>query len=148
MMADVALREATQLEARKKIFALEARMREMPQVDIPLVHRFSNGLYAREIFIPKGTILVGKIHRYESLNIVSMGDITVLTEDGAKRVQAPYTVVSPPGTKRVGFANEDTVWTTIHATDETDLGKLEDDLILNEYDPLPTPEEIAMLTEG
>lgn len=120
----------------------------MPQVDIPLVHRFSNGLYAREIFIPKGTILVGKIHRYESLNIVSMGDITVLTEDGAKRVQAPYTVVSPPGTKRVGFANEDTVWTTIHATDETDLGKLEDDLILNEYDPLPTPEEIAMLTEG
>lgn len=132
-------------EARGKIAALESALREYPQVDLPPVHRFSKGLYAREIFIPKGTILVGKIHRYESLNILSQGEITVLTEHGAMRVRAPYTVVSPPGTKRVGYAHEDCVWTTVHATDETDLDKLEAELIVPDYDCLPTEAELAML---
>lgn len=137
----------SRLEARGKIFALEDEIKKHPQLDLPPVHHFSKGLYARELFIPKGTILVGKIHRYQSLNIVSMGDITVLTELGAKRVKAPYTVVAPPGTKRVGYAHEDTVWTTIHATDETDLDKIEEELILTNYDPLPTREELLLLAE-
>ena len=33
-----------------------------------------------------------------------------------REVSAPFTMVSRPGTKRVGLAIEDTVWTTIHAT--------------------------------
>ena len=136
---------ASQLEARARICDLEAALREQPQLDLPPVHIFSKGIYARELFIPKGTILVGKIHRYECLNILSQGEITVLTEIGAKRVKAPYTVVSPPETKRVGYAHEDCVWTTIHATDETDLDKLEDELILKDYPSLPTETELVLL---
>lgn len=114
---------------RGKILALEDAMRQMPQVEIPPVHYFSKGLYAREIFIPKGTLLTGKIHKTEHLNIISKGDISVVTEEGTKRIQAPFTMVAKPGTKRVGYAHEDTVWTTIHATEETDLEKIEHELI-------------------
>ena len=53
----------------------------------------------------------------------------VWTEDGMREVAAPFTMVSRPGTKRVGYALEDAVWTTVHATTETDLAKLEAELI-------------------
>lgn len=105
-------------------------MLDMPQVEIPPRHYFAQGLYAREITIPAGTVLTGKVHAAEHLNIISQGDITVWTEDGMKRLQAPFCLVSRPGTKRVGFAHTDTVWTTIHATTETDLAALERELIV------------------
>jgi hypothetical protein len=114
---------------RGKIDQLEALMRREPQVEIEPVHHFAHGLYAREITIKAGTLLTGKIHRTEHLNIVSKGRIIVWTEDGMREVSAPFTMVSHPGTKRVGYALEDTVWTTIHATAETDLMKLEAELI-------------------
>lgn len=118
--------QAASLSMREKILAIEEMMRSMPQVDFKVKHHFSDGVYARELFIPKGTLLTGKIHKYTNLNIMSQGDISVLTDDGIKRVQAPFTIVSPPGTKRIAYAHEDTVWTTIHGTGETDLDVIEE----------------------
>lgn len=117
------------LSTRDRVNIIEDEMRKHKQIDCPVTHYFSQGIYAREIFIPKGTLLTGKIHKYAQLNIMSKGDMSVLTEDGIKRVQAPFTVVSPPGTKRIAYAHSDCVWTTIHGTDETDLAKLEDHYI-------------------
>ena len=119
---------------RSKIDHLERKMVEMGGKPIEARHYFANGIYAREIFIPKGTLLTGKIHKTEHLNIVSQGEISVLTEAGPQRVKAPFTIVSLPGTKRVGYAHEDTVWTTIHATTETDLDKLEAELIAESHE--------------
>jgi len=115
-------------------------MRTLQQVDIKPVHYFAKGLYAREIFIPKGTLLTGKIHKSEHLNVISKGDISVVTEFGTKRIIAPFTMVSQPGTKRVGYAHEDTVWTTIHATEETDMEKVERELIAEDYEELSLPD--------
>jgi len=140
--------EESRLAARQKILALQDEVAKLPPVEIVPQHHFSKGLYAREIFIPKGTIVVGKIHKYESLNILSQGDITIFTEFGARRVRAPYTVVSPPLTKRVGYAHEDTVWTTVHATDETDLEKLEAELICPTFPDVLTDDEILALKGG
>lgn len=114
---------------RDKVFALEAKMLEMPQVEIPVKHYFSPGVYAREITIPADTALTGKIHKYAQLNILSKGEMSVLTENGIERVMAPFTIVSPPGTKRVAYAHTECVWTTVHGTYETDLEKLEDHFI-------------------
>lgn len=128
---------------RDKIEQLEQAMFQMPehQIEIEPKHYFAKGVYAREILIPKGTTLTGKIHRTEHLNIISKGDISVLTEHGMRRIQAPYTMVSLPGTKRVGYAHEDTVWTTIHGTEEKDLDKLEEELIAPSHAALTFDEE-------
>lgn len=147
-MGAVVLSDESRLAARQDILALQDELLKLPQVEIVTTHHFSKGLYAREIFIPKGTILIGKIHKYENLNILSQGDITILTEFGARRLRAPFTVVSPPLTKRVGYAHEDTVWTTIHATDETDLEKLEAELILPTFPDMLTNDEILALKAG
>lgn len=111
---------------RSLVNEAERRLRALPQVEMRVVHHFSDGLYARELHIPKGTVLTGKIHKYRNLNIMSAGELSVLTEEGVKRVKAPFTIVSPPGTKRIAYAHEDTIWTTIHATEETDLARIED----------------------
>lgn len=129
------------ISMRDKINRLEAHMLAQPQVEIPPVHHFADGIYAREITIPAGTLLTGKIHKTEHLNIVSKGRIVVWTEDGMKEVCAPFTMVSRPGTKRVGYALEDTVWTTIHATEERDLDALETQLIAATHDDMPALDE-------
>jgi len=110
---------------REKVFQAEEVMRTMPQVEMPVVHHFSKGVYARELHIPAGTILTGKIHKYPQLNILSKGEISVLTEEGVKRVSAPFHIVSPAGTKRIAYAHSDCVWTTVHGTEETDVDKIE-----------------------
>ncbi len=113
---------------REKILAIEAEMAKLPQVDCPVRHHFAPGIYAREMTIPKGVTLTGAVHKTEHLNIVSKGRIAVSTDDGIREVSAPFTFVSKPGTKRIGHAIEETVWTTIHATDETDIDKLVEEL--------------------
>ena len=134
---EVATKEESPGEAiRERILRLESWMNTLEQADLPVNHHFAKGQYARELFIPKGVCLIGKIHKCEHLNIISKGDITVLTETGMKRIIAPYTFVSRPGTKRVGLAHADTVWVTIHATEETDLEKIEEEVIAASYEGL------------
>ena len=114
-----------QLTVRDQVTLIEDEMRKHPRVEIPMRHYFSPGVYAREITIPAGTLLTGRIHKYEQLNILSSGEISVLTEEGMKRVKAPFTIVSPAGTKRIAFAHTECVWTTILGTHETDPDKIE-----------------------
>jgi hypothetical protein len=137
-----ALISQASIPTREQIERLEAQMRTMEQLPIEPVHHFADGLYAREILIRAGTILTGKVHSTEHLNIVSQGRIAVWTEDGMKIIAAPCTLVSRPGTKRVGFAIEDTVWTTIHANPQnlSDLGALELALIDNAQPALTSKE--------
>jgi hypothetical protein len=138
------------LDIRGKIDALEAAMFEQPQVEIEATHTFADGLYAREIEIKAGTLLTGKIHKFEHINIVSKGSISVLTENGAKRIEAPCAFVSPPGTKRVGYAHEDTVWTTVHALPNNvrDPERAEDFLVTMCYDDVLDSVAAAALVES
>ncbi len=123
-MTDI-VEKLTELSTRNKIFAAETFMKQQPQLNLQVVHHFSEGVYARELHIPAGTILVGEIHKFKNLNILSYGSMQVSTEEGIVKVEAPFTVVSPAGTKRIAYALTECVWTTIHGTCETDLNKIE-----------------------
>lgn len=98
-------------------------------IELQVEHLFAEGVYARKLMIPAGTIVVGKIHKYDNLNIMISGEMDVLVGDQIERVKAPFVVVSYPGTKRIAKAITDTVWITIHGTNETDLEKIEDHFI-------------------
>jgi hypothetical protein len=92
--------------------------------------------YAREMLIPKGTLIIGKIHRHQHLNIISKGKVVVYTEFGEKHLEAPITFVSEIGLKRSVYAIEDTLWTTIHLTEfvgEENLDKIEKEVISPNY---------------
>ena len=117
----------------QKLFAIEAGLATLPQAEIPVKHYFSNGVYAREISVPAGSLIIGKMHRFSQINIVTKGDMSVLTENGWVRMTAGHTFDSPAGIKRAGYAHEDTVWTTICGTDETDTDKIDEVLTIGTY---------------
>jgi len=123
-----------QLKKRAEIKEIEEiLLNSENQIECPLIHHFAHESYGRELHIPKGTLLVGAINRYATLNVLAKGDISVFTEDGLKRVKAPYVVVSKAGTKRAGYAHEDCVWVTAHATTETDTDQLLKDITVEDY---------------
>jgi hypothetical protein len=81
-------------------------------------------VYAREMTIPAGVIATGAVHKTEHLSIISIGHCVLTTDDGTKEIHGPCTFVSKPGAKRAIVAITETVMTTIHPTEETDLDKL------------------------
>ena len=135
-------------DLRQKVLSMEAFMLEQPQVEIPVRHHFCNGIYAREITAPAGVIMTGMVHKTEHLNIMSKGEVSVMTEDGMVRFKAPCTFVSKPGTKRIGYVHEEMVWTTVHATTETDLAKIEADLVTRSFDDADCQRFLTELKEN
>jgi len=95
--------------------------------------------YAREMLIPKGTLIIGKIHKHKHLNIISKGKVVVYTEFGEKHMEGPITFISEIGLKRSVYALEDTLWTTIHLTEfvgEENLDKIEEEVICPNYNQM------------
>lgn len=135
------------LSTRDKVNLFERLMKEEKQRDdLKVQNYFSKDVYARELFIPKDTILTGHIHKYENLNIMTKGDMSVLVGEEVKRVKAPFVVVSPPGTKRIAYAHEDTIWITIHGTNEKDVSKIEDKFIAKDEEEYLQFERMLRLT--
>jgi len=118
--------------SRAEILRLQAAMLGMEREEVPVEHTFGPGFYARTIHIKAGTVLVGKVHATEHLFFVSKGEIALATEDGVHHVRAPFQTVARPGLKRVGVAITDVTCTNVHITSETDLAKLEAELIVPE----------------
>lgn len=117
--------------------------------DLPVTHDFAEGLYLRRMFIPKGTLIVGKVHKRECVNVVESGDIAVLTESGSMRVRAGFMSVTPAGLQKLGYANEDTVFTNIFRVDTAhtdDLEALERELVCDSYEEYA--EHIASLNNN
>lgn len=110
--------------------------------DFPLVHTFTPGLYSRSIFMPAGSILTSKIHRTEHQFIVSRGALWVYSDnDGPQFIEAPYHGVTKPGTRRLLVIERDTIWTTFHATDLTDVEEIERTILEPYVNPL-LPEHV------
>jgi hypothetical protein len=104
--------------------------------DCPLEHFFAHESYGRKIVLPKGSVVVGKIHRHSHLNFVMRGSVSVMTDEGIEHIVAPACFVSTPGTKRVVYAREETIWVTVHVTKETDLAKIEEEIIAPSFESL------------
>jgi quercetin dioxygenase-like cupin family protein len=86
-------------------------------------------VYGRELFIPAGTTLTGKIHKFTNMNILLEGEMMVLTEHGPKHVRAGHVEVAPAGSKRAGYALTDCRWLNVHGTHETDVEMIESEFI-------------------
>jgi len=104
---------------RNSLHLIEQEMVKHPQLDIPVKHLFSGGMYAREITIPKGTLLTGRIHKFDHFDIMLSGDITVSTDsEDVKRLTGLNIMTGNAGKKRAGYAHEDTHWITFHLAKE------------------------------
>ncbi|QZI87775.1 hypothetical protein PODOV050v2_p0010 [Vibrio phage 66E30.1] len=124
-------------ERRGKINALELAMLQEEQVNIDVNHRFNGGIYAREITIPKGTLLTGRIHKFDHFDIMLSGDISVSTDVGeVKRLTGLNIMEGKAGKKRAGYAHEDTHWITFHCAEERNPEEMYEFLTCGSFEEL------------
>ena len=138
MEIEVMRERALQLGRREAILRLQDAIisegRDVGPASCPVKHHFAPGSYGREMTLPAGMVVVGKIHKHAHINVISKGRAQVFTEqEGVLELAAPCTFVSSPGTKRVVHVLEETVWTTVHVTDKTDLAEIEREVIATDF---------------
>ena len=123
--------------SRDLIGSLVGAVSKLAPVDCPLVHRFSSGVYIRQITIPAGTCIVGKIHATKHFNIILSGHCFVIQSDGVKiDVNGAYTYESDAGVQKCVYALTDTIWQTIHVTKLTNLDEIEREIIAKDESDL------------
>lgn len=124
-------------KVERRLMDLGGLQRDKGQDSMPggaIRHLFTPGIYVREITMSAGLIVTSKIHKTQHPYVVSAGKVSVLTPaEGVQLIEAPFTGITVPGTRRILEVHEETVWTTFHATEETDLAKLEE-LLLEPYE--------------
>tara|TARA_R110002020_G_scaffold176568_2_gene368883 strand:+ start:826 stop:1320 length:495 start_codon:yes stop_codon:yes gene_type:complete len=98
-------------------------------IAFPLVHRFTDNMYIREITMPKGSLLTSKIHNTNHPFVVTKGKCKVFDGDDVMDIEAPYTGITEKDTRRVLYIEEETVWTTFHVTDKKDVDEIEKEII-------------------
>src|SRR5258708_32953354 len=95
--------------ASRKVWRLQEEAAKLPQMELPTSHFFADGMYARVVERPAGTLVVGKVHRREHFYIITKGRVEVFSGEHSETYEAGRVIVSKPGTKRAVFALEDSI---------------------------------------
>jgi hypothetical protein len=109
-------KEIIQREKDGRIDELEAMMYEcFPAIECPVEHKFTEGMYIREIVMPAESLVTSKIHKTEHPYVLSKGKMLVSIDGGEwTLLEAPFTGITKAGTRRIAYVIEDCVWTTFH----------------------------------
>jgi len=90
-------------------------------------HSFADGIYIREMRMKKGQLGFSAIHKHSYGFFLLSGVLASSKEEGVEEFIAPCYIISPQGAKRIVYAVEDCVITTVHAnpTNTRDLKEIE-----------------------
>lgn len=96
---------------------------------MPVEHDFIPGVYARTMYLMKGTVLTGATHKQESFFVMRSGLLAVTTDSGERLLGPGEMLKSSSGSKRAGLAFTDVVLTEFmhnpdNLTDEADIWEL------------------------
>ena len=97
----------------------------------PLKHTFADGIYVRQMDMKADSLVIGAIHNHLHVWFLLTGHLAVYTEDAIEEFVAPCYVVASPGSKRVIYAIEDSIFVNIHKNPENikDIKKLEAEIV-------------------
>lgn len=104
----------------------------------PVKHHLEDGLYTRELFIPKGHLVVSYIHKQNHPSFLLKGDISLLLDTGEiQRLKAPQKVFTKIGTQRVCYTHEDVTWVCVYKTRCKKIKSIEKEIYTLNYKELP-----------
>lgn len=106
------------------VVEIQDDMKQLEQIELPVFHHFADGCYARELHIKKGDALVGALHKTNHHFVVSKGKIMVRNGDESIILTAGYHGITQAGDKRFIYGLEDSIMTTFHVTDLTDVDEI------------------------
>jgi len=104
----------------------------------PLKQTLEGGLYTRQLFMPKGHIVISMIHKQQHPSFLLKGKVSYLTDSGEiVTVEAPHVIFTQTGTQRVLYIHEDTDWCCVYKTDAKTFEEAEADVYTEDYKTLP-----------
>ena len=124
-------------ELEKALINVEGTTGEVMHKANPVKHSFAGGCYIREIYNPANELIITKIHKKEHPFFLMKGEMSILTEEGIQNIKAPYQGVTKPGTKRAIYTHEECIFITVHATENTTIEDVEDEVVCTRYEDLP-----------
>lgn len=113
--------------------SIEEKAKEMAgrwDFDPKIGHFFSDNLYAKEAHFPANSEILSHKHNYSHLSILAQGEVILITDDAPPvHYKAPACIEIRAGVNHAIQAVTDSVWYCIHATDEKDVGSIDEVLI-------------------
>lgn len=152
--------ERTDMRTKEGIESFHAYIDQLPgslgNDPFPLFHTFAGGMYSREIHIPAGHVIVGKLHNKSSMVYMIKGKVIVSDINGVRVVEGPCKFESVAGLKRVGYSLEDCVWIDIHQTEAKTVEEAEAEIFSDHYSDYElmceelgvTPEQVRLESEA
>ena len=97
-----------------------------------IAHHFAAGVYAKEVLVPAGMVLVQHKHEHDHLSVLAFGRVEVVVDGERSEHEGPACLVIKAGKYHGIKALTDTAWYCIHATDCTDEDSVDEVLIAND----------------
>jgi len=111
---------------------------EIEEYYTPLKQNLEGGLYTRELFMPKGAVIVSMIHKQQHPSFLLKGELSYLNDEGEiKKIKAPSTVFTQKGTQRVFYVHKDSEWCCVYKTDAKTFQEAEADVYVDKFTELP-----------
>lgn len=112
---------------REKLAYLTVLFLEHPQQELPLEHTILEDTYYRTMTIPKGTLMIGRMHLKGHLCKLLRGDLMLIHENERLVKTAGDEMHTAPGYMTCLYAMTDCIGQTVHPCNgETNIQKLED----------------------
>lgn len=123
-------------KAISALFAFEDVLKQLPSAEFPVQHFHIPGVYVRRIFMPAGTVLASRVHRFDNISAVLYGSCVSVQNGERVHFQAGDVWVTKAGTKRALYMPEDCIWITCHNNPDavTDPDEILDFLTTNNRD--------------
>lgn len=122
--------QASSAAMLSKVREAEARLQELPQLDMETWHTLHGGMYARTIVIAAGTALTGAEIAKATILIFD-GDATFnaggADEEGV-RLQGRHMLAASAGRKQLFYAHADTTLTMVFATAAQNVEQAEQEM--------------------
>ena len=104
--------------------------------NFPLKHTFADGIYIRQMDMKAGSMVVGAIHNHLHVWFLLTGRLAVVTEKTIEEFIAPCYVLAEPGSKRVIYAVEESIFVNVHKNPKNieDINKLESEIVSKTFE--------------
>jgi len=94
-------------------------------IDLGIKHHFTNGVYAKEMHLPKDHFAVTHKHAYDHISMLYKGSVIVELEGVPEQYEAPAFIMIKAGQEHKITALDDAIWFCVHETSETDVEKID-----------------------
>ena len=104
--------------------------------NFPLKHTFADGIYVRQMDMKAGSVVIGAIHNHLHVWFLLSGKLEVAKEDSIEEFIAPCYVLANPGSKRVIYAVEDSIFINVHKnpTNTENINELEEEIVSKTFE--------------